>query len=120
MKRSSRVRQVGISFFGLIVVMVVLAMVGILGAQVLPTAIEYQAIVKAVHKSQDASSPAAVRESFDRAAAIDDIKSLRGKDLEIVKVGDKNQVKFAYTKEIHMFGPAFLLLKYAGQSQQTR
>ncbi|CAA9435636.1 MAG: hypothetical protein AVDCRST_MAG51-2912, partial [uncultured Ramlibacter sp.] len=29
-------------------------------------------------------------------------------------------VKFAYTKEIHMFGPAFLLLKYAGQSQQTR
>ena len=28
-------------------------------------------------------------------------------------------VKFAYNKEIHMFGPAFLLLKYAGQSQVT-
>jgi hypothetical protein len=23
-------------------------------------------------------------------------------------------VKFAYNKEIHMFGPAYLLLKYAG------
>jgi len=26
-------------------------------------------------------------------------------------------VKFAYNKEIHMFGPAFLLLKYSGQSK---
>ena len=31
--------------------------------------------------------------------------------------GDKVVVKFAYNKEIHMFGPAFLLLKYAGQSK---
>ena len=29
-------------------------------------------------------------------------------------------VKFAYNREIHMFGPAFLLLKYAGQSKMTR
>jgi len=34
--------------------------------------------------------------------------------------GDQVVVKFAYNKEIHMFGPAFLLLKYAGQSKQTR
>jgi hypothetical protein len=26
-------------------------------------------------------------------------------------------VKFAYDREIHMFGPAYLLLKYAGQSK---
>ena len=31
--------------------------------------------------------------------------------------GDKVIVKFAYTREIHMFGPAWLLLKYVGQSK---
>jgi len=31
--------------------------------------------------------------------------------------GDKVVVKFAYNKEIHMFGPAFLLLKYSGESK---
>ncbi len=50
-------------------------------------------------------------------AAIDDIKSINGKDLDISKDGDKVVVKFAYTREIHMFGPAYLLLKYAGQSK---
>ena len=36
---------------------------------------------------------------------------------KITKNGDKMLVKFAYDKEIHMFGPAYLLLKYAGESK---
>ena len=35
----------------------------------------------------------------------------------ITKEGDRNVVSFAYNKEIHMFGPAFLLLKYAYQAK---
>ena len=61
-----------------------------------------------------------VRQIFDRAAQIDDIKSIEGKDLAISKEGDQMLVKFAYNREIHMFGPAFLLLKYTGQSKMTR
>jgi hypothetical protein len=57
---------------------------------------------------------AEVRQIFDKAAQIDDIKSITAKDLEVTKEGDKVVVKFAYNKEIHMFGPAYLLLKYAG------
>jgi hypothetical protein len=58
-----------------------------------------------------------VRTIFDKAAQIDDIKSIAGKDLEVTKDGDKIVVAFAYTKEIHMAGPAFLLLKYNGKSK---
>ena len=109
--------QSGISFIGLVFVIAVLVSVGVLAAQAFPTVVEYQAISKAVEKSKVGNSPAEVRTIFDKAAQIDDIKSITGKDLEVTKVNDKMVVKFAYNKEIHMFGPAFLLLKYAGQSK---
>lgn len=117
MKRSSRSRQAGISFFGLVFVMVVLAAVGILVAQVVPTAIEYQAAVKAVNRAKDGGSAAEIRNAFQKSADIDDVQSISAKDLAITKEGDRNVVSFAYNREIHMFGPAFLLMKYAYQSK---
>jgi sensor histidine kinase regulating citrate/malate metabolism len=117
MKRSSKARQAGISFIGLVFVIAVLAGVGVLVAQAIPTALEYQSILKAVENAKSGSSPQEVRQLFEKAAAVDDIKSITAKDLEITRQGDKNVVKFAYNKEIHMFGPAYLLLKYQGQSK---
>ena len=117
MQRTVKSRQSGISFFGLVFVIAVLAGLGVIGAQAFPTVLEYQAILKAVERSKNGANPQEVRSTFDKAAQIDDIRSIRGKDLEIARVGDKNVVKFAYNKEIHVFGPAFLLLKYAGESQ---
>jgi hypothetical protein len=35
----------------------------------------------------------------------------------VKKVGDKVVVSFAYEREIHLFGPAYLTLKYEGQSR---
>ena len=58
-----------------------------------------------------------VRAIFDRAQAIDDFQSVSGKDLDVKKDGDKVVVSFAYDREIHLFGPAYLLLKYRGQSR---
>jgi hypothetical protein len=117
MQRSSISRQSGISFFGLIFVMVVLALLGVLGAQALPTVLEYQAALKAIQRAKTGGNPQEVRVLFDKAAQIDDIRSISGKDLEITPDGDKNIVKFAYNKEIHMFGPAYLLLKYKGETK---
>lgn len=109
-------RQRGISFIGLLFVAVVLACVGVVVAQVIPTAIEYQAILKAVNKAKEGSTVPEVRAIFDRAQAIDDFQAVAGKDLDVQKVGDKVVVSFAYQKEIPLFGPAYLLLKYTGKS----
>ena len=113
-------RQSGISFIGVLFVVGVLACLGILGAQAFPTVLEYQAALKAAQKASSGNTVPEVRQIFDKAAAIDDIKSITGQDLEISKNGDQMLVKFAYNREIHMFGPAFLLLKYTGQSRMTR
>jgi hypothetical protein len=113
----SRGGQHGISFIGLLFVAIVLACAGVVVAQVIPTLIEYQAITKAANKAKEGTTVPEVRAIFDRAQAIDDFQSVAGKDLDVKKVDDKVVVSFAYQREIHLFGPAYLTLKYAGQSR---
>ncbi len=110
-------KQRGISFFGLIFVAGVLAVSGVIAAQVFPTVLEYQAVIKAANKAAEGNSVSEVRMIFDKQTGIDDIRSIAGRDLEVTKEGDKVVVKFAYQREIHLTGPAFLTLKYAGRSK---
>lgn len=117
MKVQFKSRQRGLSFIGLLFVGGLLAVTGVIIAQVVPTAIEYQSVIKAVNKASQGNSVAEVRNIFDRAASIDDIKSITAKELEVTKDGDKIVVSFAYEREIHLAGPAFLTLKYAGRSK---
>ena len=117
MKDQFNSRQGGFSMLGFLFVAGVLAVVGVLGAQAFPTVLEYQAALKAVQKASAGNTVGEVKTIFDKAAQIDDINAISGKDLVITKEGDKVVVSFAYNKEIHMFGPAFLLLKYAGRSK---
>ena len=117
MKRQPKSSQRGISFLGLLFVGGILAVTGVVLAQVVPTLIEYQAVNKAVNKAKEGNTVAEVRSIFDKAAQIDDIKSISGKDLDVGKEGDKVVVNFAYQREIHLTGPAWLTLKYAGRSK---
>ena len=113
----SRSKQRGITFFGLIFVGGVLAVTGVILAQIFPTYVEYQAIQKAVNKSKDGGSVAEIRATFDRSAAIDNFTSISGKDLDVTKEGDQVVVSFAYQREIHLTGPAWLTMKYSGRSK---
>ena len=110
-------QQRGISFIGILFVGGVIACAGVLAAQVLPTVIEFQAITKAANKAAEGSTVPEAKTIFDKAASIDDIKSISGKDLDVTKENNKTVVSFAYTREIHLTGPAFLVLKYAGRSR---
>jgi hypothetical protein len=112
-----RSRQRGISFFGLVFVGALLAMAGVVAAQIFPTYVEYQSILKAASKAAEGASPAEIRNLFDKQSEINDFKSVTGKDIEVTKAGDKVVVSFAYQREIHLVGPAWLTLKYAGRSK---
>jgi len=117
MVRAVKSGQRGFSLLGFIFVGGVLAVSGVIVAQIVPTAIEYQAILKAVQKSADGNTVVEVRNIFDRAAAIDNISSITAKDIEVTKENDKVVVSFAYEREIHLAGPAYLTMKYAGRSK---
>jgi Domain of unknown function (DUF4845) len=117
MKHQFKSRQRGISFLGLLFVGGTLAVAGVIAAQVFPTFLEYQAIQKAAGKAALGNTVVEVRSLFDKQAAVDDFKSVTGKDLEVTKEGDKIVVRFAYQREIHLTGPAYLTLKYTGSSK---
>jgi hypothetical protein len=111
-------KQRGISFIGLVFVGSVVAMAGVVAAQVFPTAMEFMAVQKAAQKAAtEGQTPAEIRTVFDKASVINDIKSISGKDLDISKQGDKVVVAFSYEREIHLAGPAFLVMKYEGRSK---
>jgi len=110
-------KQQGASLISMLFVGGVLVFLGVVGAQVIPTYVEYQTIGKAVEKARQSGSASELRNIFDKAAQIDNIKSITGKDLELTKEGEKIVISFAYSKEIHLGGPAFLLLKYTGRSK---
>lgn len=110
-------QQRGLTFFGLLIVGVLLAYTGVILAQVAPTYIEYLAVKKAVDKAAAGSTVAEVRSIFDKAAQIDDIRSVAGKDLTVGKEGDRVVVSFAYAREIPLVGPAHLVMKYEGRSK---
>jgi lipopolysaccharide export LptBFGC system permease protein LptF len=117
MKSSLKSRQRGLSFIGLVLTAAIVVFVFVVGARVVPTVIEHQAILKAVEKAKTGTTVAEVRTIFDKAANIDDITSIKAGDLDISKEGDKVVVAFAYNKEIELFGNAYLLIKYQGRSK---
>ena len=117
MKYPLKSSQRGISFLGLVVMVALGVSLFIVGAKVVPTVIEHQAALKAIEKAKAGNTVPEVRTIFDKAATIDDISSISGKDLDVQKVGDKVVVGYSYEREIHLAGPAYLTMKYKGQSR---
>ena len=109
--------QQGLTFFGLLIVGILLAFAGVIFAQLVPTYIEFMAVEKAVQKASEGTTVAEVRSIFDKAASIDDITTITGKDLEVSKQGDRVVVSFDYQREIPLMGPAYLVMKYTGSSK---
>lgn len=113
MKRQER----GLGLVGLILVSAMVAVFGLVLVQVVPTVIEYQTIQRAAQRAAEGNTVAEVRNLFDKAATIDDIHSIDGRDLEISKQNDRVIVEFAYEREIHLAGPAWLVMRYSGRSK---
>ena len=118
MKYRSAVRQRGVSILGVTFVVAVVAIAGLLLARIVPTVIEYEGVVRAVNKAKEGTTPAEVRVTFDKAAEIETIKSIQGKDLDISKDANGNVViGFSYDRELPLVGPASLKIHYEGKSR---
>ncbi|WP_180682420.1 DUF4845 domain-containing protein [Tepidicella baoligensis] len=110
--------QRGITFIGIVLIGIVVAVAGVVAAQVVPTYLEYQAILKAAQRAAESGNTVGeIRAAFDRARAADYFEAISGRDLEISKVNDRVVVEFAYEKEIHLVGPAYLVMKYQGRTR---
>lgn len=117
---NSRSRQRGMTLFGLLFWAVAVGFVAYVLVRVLPTLNEYATIQRAVEKIA-ASQPATVaeaRQAFDKQRDLEySITAITGKDLTVTKENDRVVLGFAYNKEIPIYGPVFILIKYEGRSK---
>ncbi|MFO1326876.1 MAG: DUF4845 domain-containing protein [Rubrivivax sp.] len=98
---------------------IVIGFIAYIVLRVFPTVNEYLTVKRAIDKIAAASpsTVAEVRAAFDRQRDIEySISSITGKDLQITKENDKVVISVAYDKEIPLYGPVFLLIKYEARS----
>jgi len=110
----------GLTMIGLLLWAIVVAFVALIIVRVLPTINEYSTILRAVQKiaKEEPASVAQVRAAFEKQKEIEySIASIGGKDLQVTKENDKLVVRFAYDKEVELFEPVFLLIKYRGEGR---
>ena len=117
---SRRSPRRGLTLIGLLAWAIIVGFVGYLLVRIVPTVTEFYTIQGVVERiaAVPANTVPEIRTAFDKQRQIDQtISSVAGKELEITKENDRVVIRFAYEKEIELFGPVFLLIKYAGQSK---
>ncbi|MFM7532654.1 MAG: DUF4845 domain-containing protein [Rubrivivax sp.] len=116
---SSRRRQAGLTFAGLLVYGLLVAAGVFVVMKVLPSVTEYQAVKSTIRKVAQ-SNPASVedaRRMFDRQRDADpSIQSITGNDLAVTKEGGRVVISVKYEKELRMAGPVSLLIRYEASS----
>ena len=115
-------KQRGATMIGMLFVSIALVLIALLGMKVLPTMLEYQTILKAVKKAgAEANTAADAQNIFGKAIEIEqNISSITPKDLIVEQISGGYRVSFAYDKEIPLFGPAYLVIKYEGSSGNSK
>ena len=115
--------QRGISLFGMVFWAVVISFAGLMALRVWPSLNEYftikQSIERIMRTEPVPTNALAVRKAFDRQKDVEySITTISGADLEIVEEADAGlRVSFAYDKEMEVFSPVFLLVKYRGSNR---
>ena len=120
--RPGLTRPRGITLIGLLFWAIVVAFVALIIVRVLPTINEYSTILRAVQKIAKAApgTVAEARSAFDKQKEVEySISSIGSKDLQVTKENDKVVIRFAYDKEVELFEPVFLLIKYRGEGRSN-
>jgi hypothetical protein len=109
-------KERGISLFGTIFVLVILALAAMVALKVVPTVTEYMTIKKAIMVAKAGSTVQEIRVSFDKQADVGYVDSISAKDLDIEKTAEGYEISFAYEKKIPLFGPVSLAIDYEGST----
>lgn len=97
-------KQRGISLMGLIFWLAIGGFLAIMAAKLMPSYLEYFAVKKMMASMDQAGDTKGtvrdIRAAFDRRNAIEDVKSVRGEDLEITKEGGETVITATWAVKV--------------------
>ena len=96
--------QRGVSLTSLIVTLAILGFIAVMAAKLSPAYIEYFGVKKIFAAMEQAGdlkgSVRDIRRSFDTRNAIEDVKSVKGEDLEVTKEGGETVLTAAWSVKV--------------------
>ncbi len=97
-------KQRGVSLTGLIITLAVLGFLGVMAAKLMPAYIEFFAVKKIFASMEQAGdlkgTVREIRKSYETRNAIEDVKSVKGEDLEVTKEGGETVVSVAWSVKV--------------------
>jgi hypothetical protein len=112
--------QGGVSLSGLIVVLAGLGVLAVLALKVVPSYAEYRSIKAGIAKAKASGGTVAeMRSSFDKNADINNVTSIRSRDLVFSRDGGDTDISFAYEKRIALAGNVSLVIDYTGTTDSS-
>jgi type II secretory pathway pseudopilin PulG len=97
-------KQRGISLVGLIVTLAVVGFLAIMGAKLMPAYIEYFTVKKILASMEQAGdlklSVREIRKSYETRNAIEDVKSVKGEDLEVTKEAGETVISVSWSAKV--------------------
>ena len=114
-----RLHQHGVSMLGILVICIIIVLIAVGALKLIPTYLEYRSIKEAAISARDGGKTVLeIQKAFDRAANINNITTISGKDLDISKDGNTIVVSFKYEKKVPMFANVSVLIEYAASSDK--
>lgn len=112
--------QRGVSLSGLVVGLAVIFAVALLGMKVFPTFLEYRAAKDGIASAKrQGGTPQEMRAAFNKAADINMITSIDGKDLIVSKVNGETELSFDYENKVALFKDVYLGIHYSATTDKS-
>jgi len=102
-------KQRGLSLWGVIFGLGLLGFVGVSAAKLLPAYSEYYSVKKIFNQMEASGSLPAmsvrdIRREYEKRNAIEDVKSVRGDDIEVTKAGGETVLSASWSAKVPMAG----------------
>jgi hypothetical protein len=114
-------RQRGVTFIGMVFISMLVVFAAIAIIRVVPAYIEYGTIVR--HLKQLAQAPESragsardIQVAFDRRAQVDDIRSISGMDIEVIREGETVSLTAEYSRKIKLMGNVSACIDFVAKS----
>jgi len=109
-------KQRGVSITGLIITLAILGFLAVMAAKLMPAYIEYFTVKKMLATMEQAGqltgSVRDIRRAYDTRNAIEDVKSVKGEDLEITKEGGETVLTASWSTKVPLVSNASACLDF--------
>jgi Domain of unknown function (DUF4845) len=109
-------KQSGVSLTGLIITLALLGFFAVMAAKLMPAYIEYFTVKKMLatmeQSGQTQGSVRDIRRAYDTRNAIEDVKAVKGEDLEITKEGGETVLTATWSTKVPLVSNASACLDF--------